>query len=100
MSYGMKVYDKNAKEVFSTENNSVRILKHTVGRCNEVIYSDLFLTQTPFYFVTPKGRVQVSDISVTFSGNKCTIINTQRESPLPSPAYGWIKVYSIFVGVY
>lgn len=100
MSYGMNVYDKSGKEVFSTDNNSIRILKHTVGRGTWVVESDLFLTQTPFYFVSPKGKRQVNDISVTFSGNKCTIINNQKPSPLPSPEYGWIQVYSIFVGVY
>ena len=88
MGQGIQVFGNAGFTLLDTNDTTAKV----VGRyttTGATVYSDLFVTGTPFYIVVPMLLNETaSQLNVSFVGNKCTISGT-----MPSGKY-------IIVGAY
>ena len=77
MAQGLQVFDENGKEVFSSSTRTFKVVASLKIERNSTryVYSDLFLKDSPTYFVTPLLALGVGkDVQVSFSGNSCKVV--------------------------
>lgn len=93
MAQGLQVFDENGVNIFDTNTQNTKILglveKTNNNDHTEYIYSDLFITNTPFFIITPPSiNIASSNIQIFFIGNKCEVRHKANMK------------YKIIVGVY
>lgn len=81
MAQGLQIFDAVGNITLDTNTSTVKIIaKFETTEETQTITNNLFITETPFFIITPQFRYTSSDLNVTFSGNTCTIINTNKYS--------------------
>lgn len=79
MGQGLQIWDSSGKLALDTDSRTIKILGRFEYNPNiQTISNTLFLTETPFYIITPQFRYEDPDLKVTFQGSTCTIKNTKE----------------------